>query len=293
MMRTKAIPESRDRLQSAILMWAVGLILILPSAECVALATHPRDTGLLCLKACIICATFAGLVLVLRAATAAAALCGAMVCLLLTVGTGHVAASPFASALSPLIVLFALTFLSTRLGRAKKARAGLAESRNGRNAAQVLANLGAAALIPAAMFLGLFDRVAAGIFDAPVLILAALCEATADTVSSEIGQAFGGQPILITSLRRVTPGSDGAITLLGTLAGIAGAAIVAATGFSAMRITGAHAAIALAAGIIGLLFDSLLGATLERKGWLGNDLVNFSSTVFAIAVAGMALRLQR
>jgi len=40
-----------------------------------------------------------------------------------------------------------------------------------------------------------------------------------------------------------------------------------------------------AAACAGLIFDSLLGATVERRGWLGNDLVNFSSTVFAAAVA--------
>ena len=46
-----------------------------------------------------------------------------------------------------------------------------------------------------------------------------------------------------------------------------------------------EAAIALVAGVGGLFFDSLLGATVERRGWIGNDLVNFSSTVFAALVA--------
>jgi uncharacterized membrane protein len=38
------------------------------------------------------------------------------------------------------------------------------------------------------------------------------------------------------------------------------------------------------AGFVGMLFDSLLGATLQRPGRLGNDAVNFLSTVFAAAV---------
>jgi uncharacterized protein (TIGR00297 family) len=254
-----------------------------PSAMCVALATHPRDGGLIFLKALIVSATFGGVVLALRAATPAAAICGAMVCLLITAGTARADGMPFASGLSPLMMLFVLTFVSTRLGRAKKTKAGLAESRKGRNAAQILANLGAAGLVVPVMAESFIPRFA--LIIAPVLVLAALCEATADTVSSEIGQAFGGQPLLLTTLRRVEPGTDGAVSLLGTAAGILAAGVVAATGFWAMRMTPAGAGIALSGGIAGLIFDSLLGATVERKGWLGNDLVNFSSTVFAVGIA--------
>jgi uncharacterized protein (TIGR00297 family) len=104
-------------------------------------------------------------------------------------------------------------------------------------------------------------------------------------MSSEIGQAFGGQPVMLTTMRRVPAGTDGAVTLLGTSAGIAGAAVVAAVGMWAMRISWQSAMIGLTGGIAGLFFDSVLGATVERKGWLGNDLVNFSSTVFAVLVA--------
>jgi uncharacterized membrane protein len=58
----------------------------------------------------------------------------------------------------------------------------------------------------------------------------------------------------------------------------------------------AHGAGTLAVGVFGagcagLLFDSLLGATVERRGWLGNDLVNFASTVFAAAAAYCAVKL--
>jgi uncharacterized protein (TIGR00297 family) len=123
-----------------------------------------------------------------------------------------------------------------------------------------------------------------------VAVLAAIAEAAADTVSSEIGHAFGGQPILLTTLRRVPPGTDGAISLIGTLAGIAAAAIIATTGAPAMHLTTIECVIAFAAGVLGLFFDSLLGATLERRGWIGNDLVNFASTAFAAAVSLIAMR---
>jgi len=47
----------------------------------------------------------------------------------------------------------------------------------------------------------------------------------------------------------------------------------------------------LGAGVCGLFFDSAVGATLERRGWLGNDLVNFASTAFAAALAALGCRL--
>jgi uncharacterized protein (TIGR00297 family) len=124
-----------------------------------------------------------------------------------------------------------------------------------------------------------------------VCVIAALAEATADTVSSEIGQAFGGTPFMLTTLRRVAPGTDGAISLKGTLAGIAAAAIISATGAPALGMSSAECAVAFAAGVAGLFFDSLLGATLERRGYLGNDLVNFASTLFAALAAVAAQRI--
>jgi uncharacterized protein (TIGR00297 family) len=119
------------------------------------------------------------------------------------------------------------------------------------------------------------------------MALAALVEATADTVSSEIGRAFGGRPVMVTTMRRVEAGADGAVTLLGSGAGIAGGAAVAVAGGWAMHLHAAAAMIALVAGVSGLFFDSLVGATLERRGWIGNNLVNFASTAFAAAVAAV------
>ena len=200
--------------------------------------------------------------------------------------------APWHTALIPVLAVFVLADISTRLGREKKLRLGTAERRQGRSAAQVAANLGVAGLACD----GLAQSMLAGsnwfAHAAPDLLLAAglaaLAEAAADTISSEIGQVLGGQPRMITSMRRVEAGTDGAVSLVGTLAGVAAAGIVAAVGAWALGGGSAMFWISYTGGVFGLFFDSLLGATLERRGWLNNDAVNFLSTasaaVFALGV---------
>jgi uncharacterized protein (TIGR00297 family) len=203
--------------------------------------------------------------------------------------------SPKASGLVPLFALFILTHIATRAGRQRKAVAGLAEANTGRHTSQVIANLGVAALLAYPVGAVIVVTVwRGGDFVDPgwivgVLVLSALAEATADTVSSEIGQAFGGTPFMLTTLRRVPPGTDGAITLTGTLAGVAAAALIAGLGVPALGLRPGECVIAFAAGVAGLFFDSLLGATVERRGWIGNDLVNFSSTAFAATISLIAI----
>jgi uncharacterized protein (TIGR00297 family) len=125
---------------------------------------------------------------------------------------------------------------------------------------------------------------------APVMFfdlgLAALAEAAADTVSSELGQLLSGHPRMITTLRKAEPGVDGAISVGGTVAGIAAAGLVAVAGAWALNGGLQMLAVSWIAGTFGLFFDSLLGATLEQRGWLNNDAVNFLSTGSA---AGFAL----
>ena len=150
----------------------------------------------------------------------------------------------------------------------------MAEPRQGRRAAQIVANLGVAGLCMARTS------------DAwLVASIAALAEAAADTVSSEMGQALGGPAWLITSWRRVAAGTDGGVSGVGTVLGMGAAAAIAAVAFLSGTIPFPLALVVFAAGVAGLLFDSILGATLERRGWIGNDWVNFASTAFAAGLA--------
>jgi len=293
----KAIPPARDRLQSRILVWIALPVLCYLGYLAIRYAAAGGHGGyvyfsmVLALSVC-----FALIAWRLQAATPLAACYGGLICLAITVLSGRPdGSSVFHSGLSPLILLFVLTFQATRLGRERKAIRGLAEPRGGRNAAQIVANLGIAALASSYCYvifgpqLHVWQKwpyiVAA--FQGPSL--AALAEATADTVSTEIGQAFGGRPFLFTTLHRVDPGTDGALSLNGTLAGVASAAIVAAVGAPALGMRFGECMVVFTAAVAGLFFDSFLGATIERKGWIGNDLVNLASTSFAAAVALIAL----
>ncbi len=214
---------------------------------------------------------FAGGAWLLRGVTTSGALAGAVVAFTL-----YVTAGP--GGFVVLVTVFVLTWLSTRLGYARKQRLGMAEHARGRSAAQVLANLAVAAACSAA---------AAATHYRVLLVaaMAALAEAAADTCSSECGEALSDRAYLLTTLRRVAPGTDGAVSLPGTTAGIA-AAFIVATFAAATRVVPWPALLAIGVpGVLGTVVDSLLGATLERRGMIGNNGVNFVSTVVAAGIA--------
>lgn len=236
-----------------------------------AIVTRPDSPKLwLAAGVTLLFASFGRLV---RGVTNSGAAAGAVVCFALLSGTGW-------SGFAALCTVFMVTWAATRFGYARKQALGTAEPRTGRTAAQVFANLGVAAIcaILLAVRSGWAIRLAVG---------AALCEAAADTVSSEIGQAIGGVPRLITTWQKMKSGSNGAITLAGTLTGV-GAAILVGIVYGYFVPKHWHtAAVCAGSGIAGTLADSLLGATIEHKGIAGNNGVNFLSTLIAAAIAFM------
>jgi len=282
-MPPKAIPSSRDRLQSNLLVWTLApllciltgkdILLTYSLSELIAFHSYLSESIAISL-------VFALVAWLSKSATPAAAACGGVICLLLTNCTASSPPTLLHSDLPPLILLFVLTFAATRFGRTRKEARGLSEPRTGRRASQVIANLGIAGLCAAYSHHQIFLSASL----AYSATIAALAEATADTLSSEIGQAVAGPAFLISNFRSVSPGTDGAISLVGTLAGLLGAAAVTFAGLPPNPFQFPTFAAIFAAATLGLFFDSLLGATLERRGYIGNDLVNFASTAFAAAI---------
>ena len=288
----KAIPPARDRLQSQLLVWIGVPVLCWAAWNAVqyALSAGPSGRGYLSMTVAV--SAFFGLAAWrLRAATPAAAACGALICFDITVLSGRPEGrSAFHSGLTCLVLLFLVTHAATRYRRRQKEAIGLGTEKHGRSAAQVIANLGVAAVV-ALQYYWIFRtpphlQISALAFTTlQVPMLSALAEATADTVSSEIGQALGGRPFLLLNFRRVVPGTDGAISLIGTVAGIGSALALAVSAVPSLGIHWRAMASVVIAATAGLFFDSLLGATAERRGWIGNDVVNFASTLFAAIIA--------
>lgn len=178
-----------------------------------------------------------------------------------------------------LLGVFLITLLATLTGSGRKTALGIAESGSGRSAAQVGANLivatSAMALLP--------ERYAAAV------ALGALCEAAADTVSSEIGKAAGGKTYRALDLQPVAPGTNGGLSFAGTIAGTAASALIAVMGLLVMDARFVVAA--FWAGVFGMMVDSLLGASLEEDGYLGNNAVNLLGTASAAGVTWLICRV--
>lgn len=97
--------------------------------------------------------------------------------------------------------------------------------------------------------------------------LGALAAAAADTWATEVGARMSSRPRSLRTLHPVDPGTSGAVSLIGTLAAIVGAASVAgasviAGGAPVLRIW-PEASLVVIAGGAGMFADSLAGATVE------------------------------
>lgn len=187
-----------------------------------------------------------------------------------------------------LVGFFALGTAATKIGYRVKAARGIAQEKGGaRGWRHALANGAVPALL--ALLAGMAPH---GLRELLVLAYAAaVATAAADTCSSEVGKAYGRRTFLITTFRPVPPGTEGAVSLEGTLGGLAGGALVAAVGAALGLYTWPAAGLVALAGLLGSLAESVIGTVAERRGWLDNDLLNALNTAIGGGLAALAARL--
>jgi uncharacterized protein (TIGR00297 family) len=221
------------------------------------------------LAALLVTATFAALAYALGMISRSGALGG------LLVGTTiYASLGPRGFAVLALFVIGGS--LLTRLGYGSKQRTGTAQEHGGRRSARnALANCAVAT------FCAILAATGSEPFTAA--FVASLGAAFADTAESEIGQLFSRTPRLITTLQKVPPGTDGAVSLPGTLAGAGAAGLTAVLGLAlGMLETPAPALLVATAAFLGTVADSLIGGLSSRAG---NELTNVLCTFVAALLA--------
>ena len=124
------------------------------------------------------------------------------------------------------------------------------------------------------------------------IYLGSVATATGDTLASEIGTTYKGKPRMITTLKEVEPGVDGGVSSLGEIAAIFGSMVIAlfALLVGVIEIDQYYLlgmSIITISGFVGTNIDSLLGATMQKRGILSNNGVNLAATIAGGVVAGV------
>jgi uncharacterized protein (TIGR00297 family) len=201
----------------------------------------------------------------------------------------------------PLIGFFVLSSLLSKLS-SKKDLNSISSKGSQRDIIQVYANGGIPLVFAILWYTSNFSS--GWLYGA---FLASLAAATADTWETEIGSFSKKLPVNILTLKRVTKGYSGGISLIGTLGGLIGATTIALIAHFTSSVTLDQATLGLiiGSGFLGSIVDSILGAGLQTKyvcvkcdspteklihcdyetqrvsglSWLDNDWVNVAGTL--------------
>ncbi|PSO77734.1 MAG: TIGR00297 family protein [Cyanobacteria bacterium QH_8_48_120] len=187
----------------------------------------------------------------------------------------------------------------TRIGMAQKEAQGIAEKRSGARGPE---NVWGSALTGAICALGV------GIGDWGLVMgdesflpslrfllllgyVASFSTKLSDTSASEVGKAYGKRTFLITTLQPATRGTEGAVSLEGTLAGMVGSAAIAFLGWGVGLVNLIGIGWCVVAAFVATNLESLIGATLQSQfDWMTNEVVNIINTASgAILAVSLAL----
>lgn len=178
----------------------------------------------------------------------------------------------------------------TKVGMAQKEAAGIAEKRSGARGPE---NVWGSALIATICALGAYSFAS---FPSPWAFtivslfllgyVASMSTKLSDTCASEVGKAYGKHTFLITNLQPVARGTEGAVSLEGTLAGLVGSAAIATLAWGLGVIRPLDIGICVIAAFVATNLESVIGATLQSKlSWLTNEVVNVINTLIGAIVA--------
>jgi uncharacterized protein (TIGR00297 family) len=182
----------------------------------------------------------------------------------------------------------------TRIGMAQKEAEGIAEKRSGARGPEnvwgsaLTATLCALGILAVRLFPNSYSLL-------PTLLLlgyvASFSTKLSDTCASEVGKAYGQRTFLITTLQPVPRGTEGAVSLEGTLAGVIASLAIALLGWGVGLIDLLGVLWCVLAAFIATNIESVIGATLQsRYNWLTNEVVNIINTAIgAIAAISIAL----
>lgn len=171
----------------------------------------------------------------------------------------------------------------TKVGMKQKEAEGIAEKRSGVRSVE---NVWGSALIGAICAIAFYFS---SEFWQPFWLLgyvASFATKLSDTCASEFGKAYGKNTFLVTTLKPVPRGTEGAISLEGTLAGIVASILISCLAYGVGMINLLGILICVISAFIATYIESLIGATLQDKfDWLTNEIVNIINTFFGALIA--------
>jgi uncharacterized protein (TIGR00297 family) len=207
------------------------------------------------------------------AITASGAIAGAALGIVIYLGAGW-------EGWTMLAATFACAVITSNIGAARKRVLGVEEPNQGRRGARhAIANCAVAAGCAAAAIVSPHQM------QAWSALVAALAAAGADTAASEIGKARAGRTVLVTTWRDVAPGTNGGVSVAGSVANVAAACALVVIAASLGLVGMGRIPALVAAALAGSLADSITGATLERRGIVDNDATNVINTAVAAGAA--------
>tara|TARA_B100000965_G_scaffold370460_1_gene358588 strand:- start:132 stop:779 length:648 start_codon:yes stop_codon:yes gene_type:complete len=180
------------------------------------------------------------------------------------------------------VVYLILGSLVTKIGYNFKNKIGIAEKRGGRRGPENVWGSAATGMLFAILIkLNFYD-----LTYLKIAFSASFSAKLSDTFGSEIGKRFGGNTYLITSFKKVKKGTEGGISLEGTLASFFGALIMSFVMFSLGFIVSINQfVVVLISGFIATIFESIIGAKYQEKYKLSNEFVNVIQTSFASLIS--------